>query len=266
MPPKICCLATWQIPFRFGYQRYRPHAKPAPAAKAQVWIWYTQPKTNIFPENWWLEDDLPFNIFRFSADMLISRVYISGLCWIRATRATELEAASKFHHVGWQNLKTEHPCQQHASCKGSTLSPTDSTDLHCFFCLYECHWCEDSPGSNAEKNQDHVCHSEGWWRLQLAGLCDVLSVFVSLTSFQVSSVSASHRRHHRQFFGFWLLTLMYEGCMGMLYGWGWGRYGSWIRMDTQWYKMIGTRMMEGNQTRSVKIDDRDMLIGAEWCL
>lgn len=129
MPPKICCLkklrnATWQIPFRFGYQRYRPHAKPAPAAKAQVWIWYTQPKTNIFPENWWLEDDLPFNIFRFSADMLISRVYISGLCWIRATRATELEAASKFHHVGWQNLKTEHPCQQHASCKGSTLSPT----------------------------------------------------------------------------------------------------------------------------------------------
>lgn len=125
MPPKICCLkklrnATWQIPFRFGYQRYRPHAKPAPAAKAQVWIWYTQPKTNIFPENWWLEDDLPFNIFRFSADMLISRVYISGLCWIRATRATELEAASKFHHVGWQNLKTEHPCQQHASCKGST--------------------------------------------------------------------------------------------------------------------------------------------------
>lgn len=35
--------ATWQILFRFAYLRYRPHAKPAPAAKAQVWnlgIWY----------------------------------------------------------------------------------------------------------------------------------------------------------------------------------------------------------------------------------
>ena len=123
--------------------------------------------------------------------------------------------------------------------------------------------------THARKNvRRDVCDSEGWWRLQV-GSCDVLSVFVSLTSltsFEVSSVSASHRRHHRQFFGFWLLTLMYGGCMGMLYSWGWGRYGSWIRMDTQWYKMIGTRMMEGNQTRSVKIDDRDMLIGAEWCL
>ena len=230
MPPKICCLkklrnATWQIPFRFGYQRYRPHAKPAPAAKAQVWIWYTQPKTNIFPENWWLEDDLPFNIFRFSADMLISRVYISGLCWIRATRATELEAASKFHHVGWQNLKTEHPCQQHASCKGSTLSPTDSTDLHCFFCLYECHWCEDSPGSNAEKNQDHVCHSEGWWRLQLAGLCDVLSVFVSLTSFQVSSVSRVAQAAPQAVL--WLLIAHTDV-------WGMHGHAVWLRMRSIW--------------------------------